>query len=176
MNKLTIILLMFSGILTILSGCREELVKPEEVIAYRSGNDSLFVIDNPDLKMQLFLPRDLLISNRGSVGFNDLTGKLEIRIGESFMLDMFEGTIDLKKLRQDLREEPLFEYTFIPHGDKSLTYVAYLPGSRMHFYHHIEELEINGRPYVVKTSPEGTFSKQHIQWMQNCISSIRGVH
>ena len=157
-----------------LCACNDQSPVLAEVTA-QSANDSTIVIDVQGFEMQYVVPKVMLAHEHAIAEYNDMTGILEISVGDRFQIDIINDSLSISDLKLDLANDPFFTYKFYDEGETSLTYQAVLPTGDDFFYHFVRSVEINNQYYFISSRDGSEFTLKNVTDMRKILNSLKAV-
>ncbi len=136
-------------------------------------NDSLFVVNEGGYNFQIILPKDLMISNTTRIVVNQSTGDLHIQLGEQFWIVASQEKTDMNNFKTLMNEDMLFTNKVMEETQNSLLVQRVLPDGTTYDYNFRSFSDVDGKPYIFKTSEEGEFSIESVKRMRHAITSVR---
>jgi hypothetical protein len=171
--KKTTLLLSALSFLTVLNSCENQSTATEKKAEITlQPNDSLFTVNEGGYNFQIVLPKDLMIANTPSISMNEATGELNIRCGEQFWIIASLEKTDIPAIKNMINEDMLFTSRVIEETNNSILFQRILPDGTEYDYNYRSISNIDGKPYIFKTSEEGEFSMESVGRMKLAISTV----
>lgn len=138
-------------------------------------NDSTIVIAEQGFEMQYNVPKVMLVHEEAIAEYNDMTGILEVSVGDKFQIDIINDSLSIADLKEELRDDQFFTYKFYDEGEKSLTYQAVLPTGDDFFYHFVQAVQINDQHYFIRSRDGVEFTLKNVKDMREILNSLKAV-
>lgn len=168
-------LFFFVGVF-LLAACNPSAVEPEE---HADANDLLsqnrieFV--EFGYPIQATMPTDLADKGTAVVDFNSSSGELTVNVNGGFTFHIMEDPTPLAQLRDDLRNDEVFSYTFYEEGDDGFLYESSLPTGETYSFHVMRSFEVDGRKFIAVTDDNLVYSKYEARLVSETINSLSKV-
>lgn len=173
MKKITLIAGIITSVVAFEACNSGETSAPQaENPVMTNPNDSLFTVNQAGYNFQIVLPKDLMIANAPDIAVNEATGELNIVLGNQFWIVASQEQMDMNALKTELEEDMLFTNKVVEESNNSLLVQRILPDGTTYDYSYQSLSQIQGKPYVFRTSEEGEFSMESVNRMRQAISSI----
>lgn len=127
-----------------------------------------YVVDlsEHDVPLKLDLgDRNTLGTDTVVVTWNEDFGRLEVRAGEHFGLNITEEPADLTRWKADLDRDMLQKHTILEEGPDRLVYRSEFPDEAGVFIHFYRFITTAGRTFVITDTDEGRFNETDVQRM-----------
>ena len=160
--------LLFS--LAIIAGCGDGKQDAVDRMAEEAAADSatatvldLGMYDTP----LLITPPDaqLLGGAAATATWNEEFGRVEVRAGEHFALNIAEGPGDLARLKADLERDMLRKHALIEQTSDRIVYRSQFPDEALVSVHFLRVVQVGGKIFEVTDHDEGRFTEQDIRRM-----------
>jgi len=154
--------------------CNDQSTSVEEKPEKKSM-DSTIVISEKGFEMQFAVPKLMLANEEAIADYNDMTGILEVSLGDKFQIDIINDSLSITDLKIDLADDQLFTYKFYDEGENTLTYQAVLPTGDDFYYHFVKTMQINGEHYFIRSKDGVEFTLNNIKDMRGILNSLKAV-
>ncbi|MFK7755760.1 MAG: hypothetical protein AB8B53_02385 [Flavobacteriales bacterium] len=137
-----------------------------------SPTEELLTIQKGGYELSIIIPK-ALIKEDSRLSYRSNFGDLELYIDPKFHLYITEEELSLQALKEELQQDELFSRKFYNEGRDELLYQSILPDGSEMGYQWISQITFNDRSFIVKTDPQGDYSRQQIRKIQECSKSIQ---
>ncbi|MFT4777737.1 MAG: hypothetical protein ACJAU0_000051 [Flavobacteriales bacterium] len=153
---------------------QEEEVHEKSEIAQESERH-MIELTNFGYPIQCVLPADLASKGEAVIDFNRSTGELTISVGSEYIFHVTEDPTPLGKLRDELRYDDLFNYTFYEEGNDGFLYESILPTGESYSFHVMRSFEVDGRKFIAVTDDNSVYTKYEARLVSETINSLSKV-
>ena len=103
--------------------------------------------------------------------WKDEVGKLEVRAGDHFAMEISEGPVDMGRLKADLDRDLLKKNTVMEETPELLIYRAEFPDdTTLVFFHFQRSIAVNGRSFLIEDlSDGGAFTNEDVHKMATAV-------
>ncbi|MBP6392357.1 MAG: hypothetical protein KA175_11920 [Flavobacteriales bacterium] len=161
--------------IALIAGCGDGKQDAADKMAEEAAADSttaavldLSTYDTP----LLITPPDaqLLGGAQATAAWNEEFGRVEVRAGEHFALNIAEGPGDLARLKADLERDMLRKHTIIKEAPDLLVYRSQFPDDAGVFVHFLRVVQVGGRIFEVTDHDEGRFTEEDVRRMLGSVA------
>ena len=154
--------------------CNDQPTAVEDQHVNKS-NDSTIVISEKGFEMQYAVPKVMLANEKAIADYNDMTGILEVSLGDKFQIDIINDSLSITDLKIDLADDQFFTYKFYDEGENTLTYQAVLPTGDDFYYHFAQTMQIDGQHYFIRSRDGVEFTLKNVKDMREILNSLKAV-
>lgn len=166
---------VFVFLLTLFA-CNAEKIEVEENIEVAEPSERVAVeLTQYGYPIQCLLPADLASKGDATIAFNRSTGELTITVANEYMFHVTEDPTPLAQLRDELRNDDVFSYTFYEEGDDGFLYESMLPTGETYSFHVMRSFEVDGRKFIAVTDDNSVYSKYEARLVSETINSLSKV-
>jgi len=154
--------------------CNDQPTSVEEKPEKKSI-DSTIVISEKGFEMQFAVPKVMLANEEAIADYNDMTGILEVSLGDKFQIDIINDSLSITDLKIDLADDQFFTYKFYDEGENTLTYQAVLPTGDDFYYHFVKTMQIDDEHYFIRSRDGVEFTLKNVKDMREILNSLKAV-
>lgn len=143
--------------------------------AAKSTNDSTIVIREIGFEMQYIVPKEMLTHEDAIAQYNDMTGVLEVSVGDKFQIDIIDDSLSIADLKTDLANDQFFTYKFYDEGENTLTYQAVLPTGDDFYYHFVQTVKLGEQHYFIRSRDGVEFTLKNVNDMREILNTLELV-
>ncbi|MCB9168836.1 MAG: hypothetical protein H6597_03410 [Flavobacteriales bacterium] len=124
-----------------------------------------------DIPLQLVLPE--MLAEQGDslqVHWSEEFGRLEVRAGDHFALNITEGFGDIGRLKADLGRDMLQKNTIVRDQPDRLVYRSTFPDGDLVFVHFLRVITVGDRTFEVTDAEGGRYNEADVDRMMNAVS------
>ncbi|MBK8340175.1 MAG: hypothetical protein IPK99_09410 [Flavobacteriales bacterium] len=138
----------------------------EEAAAADSATATVLDLSTYDTPL-LVTPPDaqLLGGAKATAVWNEEFGRVEVRAGDHFALNIAEGPGDLARLKADLERDMLRKHTVIEETPDRIVYRSQFPDEALVSVHFLRVVQVAGRIFEVTDHDEGRFTEEDVRRM-----------
>ena len=168
-------LFFFVGIF-VLTACSPTAMEPEQqsVSALLESQNRIEFVEF-GYPIQAVMPADLADKGTAVVDFNSSSGELTVNVDGGYTFHIMEDPTPLAQLRDDLRNDEVFSYTFYEEGDDGFLYESALPTGETYSFHVMRSFDIDGRKFIAVTDDNLVYSKYEARLVSETINSLSKV-
>jgi hypothetical protein len=168
--KILVSSVVIAGIL-LLSSCGDGKADAAKQMA--AVADSIHAANNIDLSQYHFpltvqLPGGLPVP---TVLWKDEVGKLSVKAGDHFALEIYEAPEDMDRLKADLDRDLVKKNTIVEESPDLLIYRSEFPDDSTLVFHHFHQwVQAQGRSFIVDDADDGTaFTLEEVRRMAKAV-------
>ena len=151
------ILLCTGACLLLLSGCgdgKADAAKKIATVADSIKASSTIDLGQYHMPLAIQMPVGLPVP---TIAWKDEAGKLSVKSGDHFALEIFEAPADMDRLKADLERDLLKKNTIIQESPELLIYRSEFPDdSTLVFFHFHQLINAGDRSFVLVDAADGT--------------------
>ena len=160
----------------LLTACGNGQADAEKQMAAADSAQTAAMVDLSDhhLPLMLDMPTG---SSEPTLLWKDEIGKLSVRAGDHFAIEVSEAPGDLERLKADLDRDLLKRNTILEETPELLIYKSEFPDDTVLIFHHFEYwITADGRSFRVEDAKDGTvFTLQDIQRMAASVQAKKSA-
>lgn len=110
-------------------------------------------------------PQELLGADTVEVRWNEEFGRIEVRAGDHFGLNIAEEPMDVARLKADLERDMLQRHTVLREEPGLLVYRSQFPDEQLVLIHFMQAHTVGGRTFTVTDAEGGRYNEADIDRM-----------
>lgn len=146
--------------------------KPIKTTEEVAATDSLLTVEEGGYELSITVPKALL-KDDSSLSYRSSFGDVELYVDPKFHLYITDEQLSLATVKEELEQDDLFSRKFYNEASDELLYQSILPDGTEMGFQWIKKISLNDQSFILKTDPQGDFSRQQIRNIQECCKSIQ---
>lgn len=164
-------------LLFILSSCGSDQAKEnteiEEVTTEEKNEWKEISINESGFKLQMKIPSEEITKASEEVLYDEDLGELEVKIGNTFDLLIFEDESQMEMVKNEINNHPFYKVEIVIENDSSLLYRYYSEGGSKEQWHIYVEKPSGESTLLIRSSDTEEFSEYESKKMLESALSLQ---